>query len=1056
VIRRIVQSSLRARRVVAVAAGVAILAGLWQIGSADIDSLPEFMPPTVQVQTEALGLSAPEVEQLITVPLEQDLLAGVPWLDTMRSESIPGLSSIELIFDPGTELLRARQVVQERLTQAAGLPNVSSTPQMLQPRASTSRVMMIRLSSTTVSPIEMSVLARWTVRPRLLGVPGVANVSIWGQRERQLQVRVDPDRLHGRGLSLQDMIETTGNALWASPLTFLEASTPGTGGFIDTTNQRLSIQHLQPITTARELAQVPIEATGAQGLRLGDVADVVEDHQPLIGDTVFTDGDPGLLLVVEKFPATSTVEVTRSVEAALDALRPGLSGIRVDAGLFRPATYIEHGGGNLGRALLIGLLLLALGLAVILFSWRSTLIVLVATLASLAIAWLVLDLRGQSINMMVLAGLVLALVVVIDDAVVDCENIVHRIRQKRMNGTEPPPSAKTVLEASLEMRGPAGYATLIALVAVVPLFFLQGAGAPFIPSVVLTYALAIAAAMFAALVVTPALCLLLVPNAPLARRDSPVGQWIQRGYDRALSGFVASPRRAYAGIGMLLLAGLLALPFVEASALPSFRDGDVLIDLRAAPGTSLAEMDRISGRVGRELGSLPGVDEVGAHIGRAITSDQTVGVDSAQLWMSLDPDADYDATVASTRRVVAAYPGIDETVRTYTDERIGNAQTTSDRPIVVRLYGQDLDILRGKAEEVARAISGVDGIQRPTVEFQPVEPTLDVAVDLDKADRYGIVPGDVRRSAATLLSGIGVGSLFEQQKVFDVVVWGTPAIRNSLSSVRDLLIDTPDGGTVALGKVADIAIQPTPTVIRHQDLSRSLDVTADVQGRDVDAVAGDVQQRLSSISFPLEYHAEMVGDVARRESAHLRAIAVGVAAVIGVFLLLQAAFGSWRLAAVAILTLPVALAGGVLAVLAAGGTVSLGSVVGFAAVVAISMRTGILMIRHLQHLERVDGMEPGAALVQRGARDRIVPIVTTFVVACLALAPVAVAGAAAGREIVQPMAVVVLGGLAVSALVNLFALPSLYLRFAPSASSDAPVADEVVVVPEVDEVGEPR
>jgi Cu/Ag efflux pump CusA len=297
-----------------------------------------------------------------------------------------------------------------------------------------------------------------------------------------------------------------------------------------------------------------------------------------------------------------------------------------------------------------------------------------------------------------------------------------------------------------------------------------------------------------------------------------------------------------------------------------------------------------------------------------------------------------------------------------------------------------------------------------------------------------------------------VGSLFEQQKVFDVVVWGTPEIRNSLSSVRDLLIDTPDGGTVPLGKVADISIQPTPTVIRHQDLSRSLDVTAGVQGRDADAVAADVQQRLQGISFPLEYHAEMVGDLGPRESAHLRAIAVAIAAAIGIFLLLQAAFGSWRLAAVAFVVLPGVLVGGALAVVATGGVVSLGSLVGFLAVFAIGVRTEMQMIRHFQYLERVDGSGRNATLVQRGAHDRIVPIITTVVAAALVLGPLALAGAAAGQELVQPMAVVVLGGLVTSALVALFVIPSLYVRFAPAAPAAQTAADEVVVVPDVDQV----
>src|SRR3954451_11787584 len=341
-LRWIVGTSMRARGFVVVVAVVLVGLGVWQAGAMRADALPEFTPPTVEIQTEALGLSAPEVEQLITVPLEQDLLAGVPWLDTMRSSSIPGLSSIELVLDPGTDLLRARQVVQERLTQAAGLPNVSGPPQMLQPLSSTSRVMMVRFSSTSVSPIELSVLARWTIRPKILGVPGVANVSIWGQRERQLQVQVDPDRLRAHGLTLDEVIETSGNALWASPLTFLEASTPGTGGFIDTAQQRLGIQHLQPISTADDLAKVPVDGGAARSIALGDVADVVEDHQPLIGDAVFTDREPGILLVIEEFPDANTVAVTSGLEGALDALRPGLSGVHLDPDVYRPAAYVER------------------------------------------------------------------------------------------------------------------------------------------------------------------------------------------------------------------------------------------------------------------------------------------------------------------------------------------------------------------------------------------------------------------------------------------------------------------------------------------------------------------------------------------------------------------------------------------------------------------------------------------------------------------------------------------------------------------------------------------
>lgn len=1050
--RRIVASSLEAHRVVAVLTVALIAAGVWQLSKARVDALPEFTPTTVQVQTEALGLSAPEVEQLITVPLEQDLLAGVPWLDTMRSESIPGLSSIELIFDPGTDLLRARQVVQERLTQAAGLPNVSSTPQMLQPIASTSRVLMVRLSSSTVSQIELSVLARWTVRPALLGVPGVANVSIWGQRERQLQVQVDPDLLAKERLSLLDIIETTGNALWASPLTFLEANTPGTGGFVDTANQRLSVQHLQPITTAADLAEVPIDGAGGKSLQLGDVARVVEDHQPLIGDAVFTDGDPGLLLVVEKFPSTNTVNVTRAVESKLEALRPGLGGIQVDASIYRPATYVERSARGLSRSFLLGLLLMVLAIGVFSFSWRAVVISVTAAVTSLLAAWLVLYLRDTSLNTMMVVGLVMALAVVIDDAVSGTALVISRLRGERMNGTSPPSMSTSILEATLQLRGPVAFAVLIALIAIVPLLFIRGASASFIPSILGSYALAVVASTGVALIVTPALGVLLLRSARFDR-EAPVAAWLRRGYDRLLVAVLGAKRWTYAGTALVVLAAVVAMPFLSRSMLPSFRDGTVLVDLRAAAGTSLPEMDRITSRVGQELASLAGVSDVGAHVGRAITSDQVVGVDSAQLWVSVDPSADYDATVASIRAVAAGYPGIERTVQTYTDARVAAAYPATEAPLVVRLFGQDLDLLRDKASEVMAAMSRVEGIDSPRMQLEPTEPSINVSVDLQKAERYGIVPGDVRRAAATLLSGIGVGSLFEQQKVFDVVVWGTPNTRNSLSSVRNLLIDAPGGKQVPLDRVADVGIAATPVVIRHQDNSRSIDVTADVAGRDVGAVTDDVRAALSGIAFPLEYHAEVISDYADRRAADLRAVAVAAAAAIVILLLLQAAFASWRLAAVSFLVSPLALSGGVLAIALTGGVVSLGSIVGLAAVFGIAVRMGVTLIRLFQQLEQDEGLEFGPALVQRGTHDRVVAIVTSTVATALALLPLVLVPGRPGEEIVQPMAVVILGGIITSALLNLLVIPNLYLRFGGTGTTSTPEPSEhVVVVPEVDQI----
>nr|MBA2559927.1 efflux RND transporter permease subunit [Propionibacteriales bacterium] len=393
----IVRSALTFRvLVVTLALGVLVL-GVVLLPTSRIELLPEFEPPTVQIQTEALGLSAADVEQLITVPMEADLLNGVAFLDQIRSESVPGLSSVELVFDPGTDIMEARQVVAERLAQAHALPNVSRPPAMLQPTSSTSRVMMVGLSSEELSLIELSVLARWKIRPFLLSVPGVANIAIWGQREQQLQVRVDPERLRDNGVSLTQVVQTAGNALWVSPLTFVEASTPGTGGFIDTPNQRLTVQHISPIVAPQDLAQVTIEDTQGRRLRLGDVASVVEDHQPLIGDGL-VDDDQALILVVERFPSASTTEVTEGVENALGELAPGLPSVTVNPTIYRPASTIETALDDLRLILLVGLILVVFLATVIFREWRAVLVSTVAIALSLAAAGLVLYLRDATVN----------------------------------------------------------------------------------------------------------------------------------------------------------------------------------------------------------------------------------------------------------------------------------------------------------------------------------------------------------------------------------------------------------------------------------------------------------------------------------------------------------------------------------------------------------------------------------------------------------------------------------------------------------------------------------
>ena len=1047
-LRSVLGSSLKARALL-IALGVATLAiGITQLHNMPTDVLPDVAPPTVEIQTESLGLSAAEVEQLVTVPLEQDLLNGLPWLDVIRSASIPGLSAIELVFEPGTNLLRARQLVQERLSQAHALPNVSSPPQELPPRPTLSRVMMIRLSSDRLSPIEMSVLARWTIRPRLLGVPGVANVSIWGQRERQLQVRVQPARLRKEGISLFQVIESTGNALWASPLSFLEASTPGTGGFIDTANQRLAIQHLQPIARAADLARVPIQKRTGNPLRLGDVAQVVEGHQPLIGDAVFTDGS-ALMLVVERFPGASILDVTRGVEEAFDALRPGLPGMKIDTGVYRAETYIDASIHNVSVSLLIGVLLLALVLIALLFEWRTALIITVSILLSLTGAGLVLYLRGGPINLVVFAGLLMALGVVIDDAIVDVEMAANRLRRQRMNGGGLPVS-RIVLEAGLQMRGAMFFAALIIVVSALPLFFVPDRSGALFSPLAFTYLLTVGTSMVVALTVTPALSAVFLANAPLERRGSFLAERLQHAYQMALTRIVRAPRYAPAAVAAMAVAGLVAAPFLGRSTLPVLKDSNVLVRMAASPGTSLPEMHRLVLRAEREVRSVPGVVSVGAHIGRALMSDQLVNVDSAELWAGIDPAADTVATMASIRGALGRHPGFRYDVGTYPNESVERVLAGPDHPIVVRVYGQDPGILHASAEKVRRMLRGIDGIVAPRVGAQVREPVLNVRVDLAAARGYGIKPGDVRRAAATLVSGIAVGSLFEHQKVFDVVVWGAPDVRTSTASIRNLLIDTPGGDYVRLGDVADISVTPNLAVIRHENVSRTLAVSADVRGRDVGAVADDVARQLRRIALPLEYHAELAGDFAERAAATRHLLWVAVAAAIGVLLLLQAAVGSWRMTALLFVVLSVALAGPAIAAFIDGRVVSLGTIAGMVATLGIAARAGIALIRHYERLAREDEAGVGLDVVVRGSRDRVLPIVLTGATTATALVPVIVTGSVAGQELLHPMAVAMLGGVVTSVALALFAIPPMYLLLAPRRAQPRAVGEELEGGPVID------
>lgn len=1032
--RALVATCLRLRFLVILAAVAFSVIGFRLAMNAKLDVFPEFSPPRVEIQTEAPGLSVIEVETLVSTPIER-ALQGVAFAQALRSKSVLGLSSVVIVFREGTDLMTARQLVQERLASAVPqLPAAAKAPVMLSPLSSTSRVLKIGLSSKTLSQTQLSDLARFTVRPRLMAVSGVANVAIWGQRDRQVHVRVDPEALRARGVALDDVVRAT-----------REAVTPASGGFVDTPNQRFAVTHV-PMGDVAHLAEVVVPQSGRTGapVRLSDVA-VLEEGNPVpIGDAVIGEG-PGLLLIVEKQPWANTLAVTREVERALAAEAPALAGVTVDSGIFRPATFIERALTNLERSLAIGCALVVIILFAFLYDLRTALVSVVAIPLSLVGAAAVLSASGATLDTMTVAGLVIALGEVVDDAIIDVENILRRLALERL-APRPRPAFTVVLEASLEVRSAVVYATLVVVLVFVPVYFMEGLAGAFFRPLAVSYVLAVLVSLGVALLVTPALSLWLLPSVAGKTREGPLARVVRERYSAIVARAVRKPKTSGAVFGIALVFAGATLPFLGESFLPDFHETDFLMHWVGKPGTSIDEMRRMTVRASAELRAIPGVRGFGSHIGRAEVADEVVGPNFAELWISLDDGVDYQASVARIQATVDGYPGLTRDVQTYLQERMKEVLTGASGSIVVRISGSDLGVLRSKAAEVSQALADVPGIANLKVEPQVLVPQVAVELDLPALARVGLGPADVRRSVGTLLQGTRVGEVYRGDQVVDVVVtggerWRSAADPSALSSVR---LATAQGADVALGDVAKVTIVPAPNVVQRESAARRIDVTCDAKGRDLGAVVADVTARVGKVSFPPGHYPEILGEHAARTEARTRLWGLALLALLGIACVLYADFRSARMVAFVMGTLPFALVGGVLGVLLTGRVISLGSLVGFVTVLGIAARNGILMVSHFRHLEREEGMAFGEALVVRGATERVVPIVMTALATGLALVPILAAGHRPGNEIEHPMAIVIFGGLATSTMLNLFVVPALYLALGKGMAGEGSEDDAAV------------
>ncbi len=1029
----IIAFSIRFRGVV-IALGCLLLGyGVFSLLGAKYDVFPEFAPPQVSIQTEAAGLTPEQVEMLVTTPIETQI-NGVPGIQKLISTSIQGLSIVNVFFDPASNIYLDRQVVAERLAVAAQqLPQGVKAPAMTPLTSSTGIVLVAGLTSGTRSLMDLKTAAEWTLRPRLLAVPGVANVSVFGSDTRSLQIQVRPDQLARYQLGMNDV---------------LAAAQKATGvrgaGFIDTANQRIVFQTEGQSLTPDQLARTVLLTQGAARVTLGDVANVVEAPEPPIGAAAI-DGKPGVVLNVSEQYGANTVEVTRGVEAALADLAPGLKeqGIELHANLFRPANFIDTAMSNIRSSMYIGGALVVVILTLFLFDLRTAAIAIAAIPLSLLAGIIVLERLGGTLNTMTLGGLAIAVGVVVDDAVIGVENIVRRLRENRQR-PHPRPAARVVLDAAFEVRGPVVYATFAVLLVFVPILLLPGiSGALFAP-LGISYSLAVLASLVVALTIVPALSMALL--AKRTETDAPpVVRWSRARYEALLLRISSRPRMVIALAAAFTIVGCATLPLFGASFIPELREGHFIIHMSAVPGTSIERSLSIGARVAEGLRTIPAVRSVAQRVGRAELAGDVFGTHYSEFEVDLKPGLSGDEqenAQAEIRQALGRFVGVNFSVKTFLSERIEETLSGYTAAVAVNIFGNDLDVLDQKAQEVARALGGVPSVTEVTVQSPPGLPQLTIRLRKSALVRWGFAPTDVLDVVRSAYAGDTVGQTYQGNQVFNVVLILNAKDRSSVSDIGNLPLRAPDGTLVPLKQVADIYEASGRYQIMHQGGQRMASVTFNVVGASTSAVVQAARDRIASqVKLPAGTYVQFAGSAQAQAQAQsnliLNSIIVGVAIV----LLLSIVTRRWQNLLLILVNVPFALVGGVLAVFGTGGLLTLGSMIGFVTVFGITVRNSILIISHYEHLVAVEGMSWELATAIEGAGDRLTPILMTSLVTGLGLLPLAIGSGAPGQEIEGPMAIVILGGLLTSMVLNLLVLPTLALRY----GRFEPITDEFAI-----------
>ena len=1019
-LRAVVEFSLRLRGVVVALACVIVLYGLYVTEHAKLGVFPEFAPPQVGVQTEAPGFSPEQVETLVTQRIE-NALVGTVGLESIRSQSIQGLSVVTVVFQDGTDIYLARQMVGERLLEIMSqMPQGVAAPTMAPLTSATAVIMDIGLTSPTRSLMGLRTFVDWTVQPRLLAVPGVAHISIFGGDQRELQVQVDPARMLEYQLGITDVLAAA------------RASTGVRGsGFIDTPNQRIVIHSEGQSITPGQLGGAVIAQRDGASVRLSDVANVRWAPTPPISGALIM-GQPGVIVEVSIQYGANALDVTQGVDRALNDLGPAFKseGIAVDPALFRAASFVATTISNVRFSLLLGGVLVAIVLALFLYNLRTAFISLTAIPLSLLIAIIMLQRFGVTLNTLTLGGLAIAIGEVVDDAIIDVENVFRRLNENRALGN-PQGALEVILQASLEVRSAVVYATFIVALVFVPVLTMSGVQGRIFAPLGWAYILAIMASLAVALTVTPALCLLMLPNAKAAPETAFVRR-LKATHRRMLERASENPDLVLGGVAVLCLLAIGALPFFGGSFLPELQERSFVLHMVAVPGTSLGESMRAGTEVTRALLRNPHVESVAQRIGRAELGEDTLGPHESEFDVRLKPltGESVGNIENDLRKTLASFPGYEFSMNSFLTERIQETLSGEQADVVVKIFGNDLDALDREASQVAAVLSRIRGATGVSVQSPGGMPQLVVRLDPAKLLQFGFRPVDVLDAIRTAYQGSDVAQVYDGNRFFDVAVILDSEDRRRPGSIRDLMLRNAEGQLMPLGELASVALAPGRYAILHDGARRVQVVTCNVQGGDLTTfVAAAKREVRRQVTLASGAYLEFSGAAeARAQSEHEILVNSLIAAVV-IVCLLFIAFGNVRNLMLVLVNVPFAFVGGVLAALVTGGFLSLGSLVGFVTLFGITMRNSIMMISHFEHLVSVEGATWGPEAALRGASERLVPILMTAFVTALGLLPLALGSGAPGREIEGPMAIIILGGLFTSTILNLLVLPTLALRY---------------------------